>query len=431
MKNKIACRYKLQRLIFSSFLCLIILTSSNQAFNIKKEESNTDTLIKALAWQINSDSIRANMQALQDFGTRLSFLQEQSSKAAIWLKNKLYSYGYSDIQADSFECTMIYYGNGVKSTTNWQRNIIVTIPGKTRPEDVIILGAHYDSYSKTLTGSAPGADDNASGTGAVLEIARILKQNKYQPESTVKLILFCAEELMRTSMSGSVTYALKAKYSGQKISLMINLDMIGYSPVPVSESSLKFEYYTGFEYLLDEMFEYTRKYTKLTPVKGTGDLGADSAPFAQFGFPAIFLFEDKFNPYYHTSEDVISNCNIEYCTEAARAGLSILISRAQGTLTSAPRYEKKVNPSGIFLMQNYPNPFNSSTTISYYLVKPSNVKLKIIDILGNQVTETKEKPEDSGFHSLYFDASSLPSGMYIYQVEADGIRDTKKMLLLK
>ena len=83
------------------------------------------------------------------------------------------------------------------------------------------------------------------------------------------------------------------------------------------------------------------------------------------------------------------------------------------------------------LAQNYPNPFNPTTTITYQLPKSGSVTLKIFDILGNEVKTLVNEQKEMGRYTVQFDASSLASGMYVYQLRANDYTSTKKMMLLK
>jgi subtilisin family serine protease len=88
-------------------------------------------------------------------------------------------------------------------------------------------------------------------------------------------------------------------------------------------------------------------------------------------------------------------------------------------------------PSAYLLEQNYPNPFNPATTITYQLPKSGSVTLKIYDMLGKEVMTLVNEQKELGRYTVQFDASSLASGMYIYQLRANDYTSTKKMLLLK
>ena len=88
-------------------------------------------------------------------------------------------------------------------------------------------------------------------------------------------------------------------------------------------------------------------------------------------------------------------------------------------------------PSAYLLEQNYPNPFNPATTINYQLPKSGSVTLKIYDMLGKEVMTLVNEQKEMGRYTVQFDASSLSSGMYVYQLRANDYTSTKKMLLLK
>ena len=88
------------------------------------------------------------------------------------------------------------------------------------------------------------------------------------------------------------------------------------------------------------------------------------------------------------------------------------------------------------LEQNYPNPFNPSTLISYQLPVGGDVTLKIYDLLGREVATLVNEEKPAGIYEVEFNSHSgegrnLSSGIYFYQLKADGFIQTKKMLLIK
>ena len=93
--------------------------------------------------------------------------------------------------------------------------------------------------------------------------------------------------------------------------------------------------------------------------------------------------------------------------------------------------EEPIVPAKFELAQNYPNPFNPTTTINYSIVNSGSVTMKIYNIRGEVVSELVNKSQSVGKYSVTFDASNLASGTYIYELNSNGIRIAKKMLLLK
>jgi len=93
--------------------------------------------------------------------------------------------------------------------------------------------------------------------------------------------------------------------------------------------------------------------------------------------------------------------------------------------------EVEVVPDQYELSQNYPNPFNPSTTINFSLPKQTQLKIRIYNMLGEQVATIAEGMYEAGYHKVSFNASNLPSGTYIYRLESSEYVKVKKMILLK
>jgi hypothetical protein len=92
----------------------------------------------------------------------------------------------------------------------------------------------------------------------------------------------------------------------------------------------------------------------------------------------------------------------------------------------------------VLLLQNQPNPFNRSTVIGWYLasgtghqVKNNHVVLKIFDFMGKEVETLVDANMTPGEHKVNFDASRLQAGVYFYQLNVNGVVETKKMLIIK
>ena len=97
---------------------------------------------------------------------------------------------------------------------------------------------------------------------------------------------------------------------------------------------------------------------------------------------------------------------------------------------------EKFIPINHAIYQNYPNPFNAKTTLRYDLPKDVFVSIRIYDMLGNIVSNLKNRKESAGYQSVQWDATNsqgqtLSAGVYFYSIEAGDFRQTKKMVLLK
>jgi len=88
-------------------------------------------------------------------------------------------------------------------------------------------------------------------------------------------------------------------------------------------------------------------------------------------------------------------------------------------------------PTSFVLEQNYPNPFNPETFINFHLPTTSNVQLKVYDILGNEIATLVNEIKQPGVYNVKFNAEKLPSGVYIYKLQAGKYLAIKKMMLIK
>ncbi len=102
-----------------------------------------------------------------------------------------------------------------------------------------------------------------------------------------------------------------------------------------------------------------------------------------------------------------------------------------GKTETAVSVKENLLPSDFVLYQNYPNPFNPTTTISFSIPEKSFVRLSVYNSLGEKIATLISNELNTGIHSIIYDASNLPSGIYFYKLEANNFISTKKMLLIK
>ena len=153
---------------------------------------------------------------------QISMLAEKIGERNIWKYRNL------NASAHYIEKVATELGYEVKKQEYKVENLPVEnleweIIGVSHPEEIILVGAHYDSVS-----GSPGANDNASGVAAVLEIARLLKTETLS--RTIRFVTFVNEEppFFQTDKMGSRIYASRSRQRGEKIVAMLSLETIGY-----------------------------------------------------------------------------------------------------------------------------------------------------------------------------------------------------------
>ena len=369
--------------------------------------------IRPYLTQIAESTYASHVLGLQAFGTRHA-AQPNREAVTAWLDARFRSFGFTEVAFDTFT-----------ANSTQQRNVIATIPGTTPSAGEIIVCAHYDSYASPAT-AAPGADDNASGTAGVLEMARVLKTSGYTPRFTLRFIAFGAEEL---GLIGSTHYAAAATSQSRTIVQVQNYDMIGYCPEG-SPNNVRVIWYNGARDLAERDSSAIRRYTNLTPVLSTDYRSqSDSWPFASRGYKAFFNIEQTFTPVYHTARDSSTTLNMSYAVEVTRSGLALLLE-TDGILTAESPVIAQ-HPVSFTLAQNYPNPFNPTTVIRADVPSDGRVTIVVFDVLGQTVDKLLDDVRPAGTYEVSFNGSGRASGMYFYRLTAGGMTATKKMMLTK
>jgi hypothetical protein len=258
-----------------------------------------------------SDSvIRATIQGLGSLGTRY-WNNVNHDTVSRWVKARYLAIGITDVALDSFQ-----YGS------TWQANVVATIPGTVTPTAELIVGGHHDDMPSS--GLAPGADDNASGTAAAIEMARVLKLVNYQPAYTMRFMGYAAEE---AGLRGSASYAQRARAASRDIRCMQNYDMIANRYQAPTDNSVNIVWYTTSEAFSDLHAAMMRMYTPLLPVFTTSSRsGSDSYSFWQQNYRTVFCIEKNFSPYYHTSNDLLQYLDMTYCANIVKSGLAMLLT---------------------------------------------------------------------------------------------------------
>jgi len=268
--------------------------------------------------QVSKQNLTDYIQTLQDFQTR--FASTFSCELAGDYIYDFFIQSGVEAEYDSFSFASGYSSN----------NIVGTLEGQIYPSQIVVICAHYDSISDQPQTLAPGADDNASGTAAVMEAARIFANQSF--DFTVKFICFSAEEW---GLYGSKDYAQEARQRGEDIIAVINLDMIAYTDsIPEDLDIISNQ---ASEWLADRFFSSSIAYTTLdiSKIVNPTFVWSDHSSFWDRGYSAILGIEDIYisNPYYHTTNDTIDTLNLDFITEAAKASLATAADLAQPVST--------------------------------------------------------------------------------------------------
>jgi hypothetical protein len=196
------------------------------------------------------------------------------------------------------------------------RNVIGIIPGNREIENYIVIGAHYDAQGEggiiSMEGSVepevhPGADDNASGTAGLLELAHYFKE--HQPNRTLVFIAFSGEEL---GLLGSRYFVENSTLPEGQILAMVNLDMIGRM-----EDNKVSIMGTGTSEAWPELIEESNRDSLDINLVSSGRGASDHTSFYEKGIPVLHYFTGT-HPDYHRPGDTADKINIDGTVKVVR-----------------------------------------------------------------------------------------------------------------
>lgn len=313
-------------------------------------------------------------------------------------------------------------------TWSVQKNVVATKPGTGLDEEVIVCG-HYDSISESPKNLAPGADDNASGTAAVIEVARVTAG--YPFERTIKYICFSAEE---RGPGGSADYVSRAAESGEPIVGAINLDMIAY--VDAVPESIELIGDPPSEWLVDFTGDCADAYVPGLLIRKLIDetlIVSDHASFWMAGYDALCAIEDwpVRYPYYHTTADTLGHLTQWFATDVAKMAVATVAEIAGPDTTSG------IDISGGFAREvsAYPNPVTVAVTISFALASRAHAEVGIYDVGGRLVRKLGTGPVGAGKHHITWEGADaqgvrVSPGVYFARVKTGHEEAYTKIVLL-
>jgi Zn-dependent M28 family amino/carboxypeptidase len=315
------------RVLLAAFALMAATTCSSPALNLDTQA------LQALANEVEGERVWSNVTTLadkhlSDTPLECSFLKYRelfpelchltNTQARAWVKQQLESYGLT-VHVDE------------TSDPNLPTsNLIAELPGTSKPEEIIVVGAHFDAFWA-------GADDNTSGVAALLELARVLSKHRFA--RTLRFISFDLEEM---GLVGSNRYV--AGLGKDQVKLALVFDCIGYySSTPGSQSSIPglptpaqgdFLALIGNDessqaiseaYAINKALGVMKTVPLISPGHGdgpfTGDFQlSDHSAFWLTDRKAVFFTDTAFfrNPNYHKETDTVDTLDREQLTRATR-----------------------------------------------------------------------------------------------------------------
>lgn len=250
------------------------------------------------------------------------YRSESGAAVASWLRDRWRGYSTrSDVTVSLFD-------QGYP-----QKSVILTIPGSTKPDEVVVIGGHLDSIALGgVNANAPGADDDASGIATLDEVAHVLLAKDFRPERTVQFIAYAAEEV---GLRGSMAVVREYQRRGVNVIGALQLDMTNYQG---SDRDI---------WLIDDFTspEQNRFVAQLIETYTTATWGVDRCGYAcsdhaswhRAGVPASMPHETRSrdrNRNIHTARDTleVSSDNASHAAKFARLGAAYAIELAKGQL---------------------------------------------------------------------------------------------------
>lgn len=367
------------------------------------DEVNLDSLIYYLRNLSGEDPVLVNGDS--------TFIEHRVSNwgndlAADYLKETLEGLGLDTYEQE--------YSNG-------GRNVYAIQEGSIYPDEYYMICAHYDAVDYYC------ADDNGSGSAAVLEAARLF--SNYQFEYSIIFALWDEEEI---GLIGSDYYATQAASNGDVIHAVINMDMISWD----GDNDMAVEIHASMEASSDALADYIVEVKEIyeiplnSVIELPGTIYSDHSKFWDNDYAAVLIIEEyyggDFNPYYHTEEDRIAILNMPYFLEMSKLSLGSLASLASPALGT---YVDELNQVVSIQMKNYPNPFSYETTISYFLQEENYIRISLVNNQGIVVRNIEEGVKQNGQHQLKLQADNLPEGLYFLRTQIAKETLTHKILI--
>lgn len=261
-----------------------------------KGKLQKNPVIESLVNQVSEQNLKANVEWISSFHNRYNKAPSPNQHVEQMIQKLQAILGFGKLN---------YSIEKVDHRSTPQKSIRLTIPGKSRPDEIVVLGAHFDSINQWSRGDkAPGADDNASGSSNLLEALRVLMQNG-PLERTLEFYWYAGEE---SGLLGSAEIATSYKQENKDVVAVLQLDMTLFP----GEGELVIGNVTDFTsaWLRDLFVQLNDVYIGAKLVEDKCGYGcSDHASWYRQGYPTLLPFEattSSMNRNIHTTRDIIT-----------------------------------------------------------------------------------------------------------------------------
>lgn len=247
---------------------------------------------------------------------------------------------------------------------------------------------------------------------------------------------FFAESVVQSSDAQDGSYSAKMQiieYFGERLEPTLQNNGFG-NTIENRVSKMSFYYKSDFKHFTSlEVYVATwdsnTSTQQLTPSGSADAIIRTSTSNWTYAEVPIFYFSTEDEPAYISIGFTVIDSTDDNADLSSVGSYAMIDNVSLDYVTNVELSDKI--PLEFSLKQNYPNPFNPTTKINYSIAAPSFVKLKIYDILGNEVKELVNEFQNRGNYTFILNGSDLSSGTYIMQLKAGDFLQSKKILLLK
>jgi hypothetical protein len=330
--------------------------------------------------------------------------------AQVWIGQKLAQWGYTPV-VQTFSAT--------------GKNVLVTKPGTINGAPAVIMGAHFDAMPGGVY-NAPGADDNGSGTAAVLEAARIMAGHGFEHP-----VIFAFWDEEEQGLIGSAFHAAGLASNDVLLRAVVNVDAIAYDGNGDTKARVHSRPIGNSHEIKDTVMAMLTHYGIELDLIPTipGATYSDHASFWNEQYGAVLIIEDftnDGNPFYHTPNDKVEHFDVPYFEKLARLSLATVATLAvpadaiTGLLPS-----EELRPD----LQVWPNP---ATTEAFVWVGTSTdgpMRVTLLDGLGREVMVLYEGAFTAGKRSFTVPMGGLSAGSYF--LKATGTTGTATLQVVR